>query len=209
MNFKDWRKRIAERNDITGQLAHLTKPSGIEDTKMNALDVLIKILNDECIEGSTTESGFICGNRRAVCLQDAPLYSLAQNIYYEQKLKGDGKSKKIRYLGFGLSFSKPYVYKNNGRPVIYDRTEDAKKYLPENEWWRIVNLDLTDDDNFIDWTHEREWRVPDKFKFDLSEVSVLVPNENAYKKFLDECKNNDKDILDKVKSVINLGTLFY
>ena len=50
-----------------------------------------------------------------------------------------------------------------GRPVIYDKTISAKKYLPENEWWRIVNLDLSDEDRFIDWTHEREWRVPNDF----------------------------------------------
>ncbi|WP_034438785.1 hypothetical protein [Clostridium ihumii] len=205
MNFKDWKKRIAERNDITSQLVHLTKPSA----SMNALDVLIKILNDECIEGSTTESGFICGNKRAVCLQDTPLYSLTQNIYYEQKLRENDENRKIRYLGFGLLFSKSYVYKNNGRPVIYDRTEDAKMYLPHNEWWRIVNLDLSDEKNFIDWTHEREWRVPDKLKFDLSQVSILVPNAKVYKKFLKKCKDNNIDILNKVESVINLGALFY
>ncbi|MGV8979910.1 DUF2971 domain-containing protein [Clostridium sp.] len=202
----DWRNRIAERNDLTGTLVHLTKPANIEGVNLIALDVLIKILKDKCIEGSTTESGFICGNRKAICFQDAPLYSLTQNIYYEQKLLKSDKNKKIRYYGYGLLFDKPYIYNKNGRPVIYDKTDDAKGYLPDKEWWRIVNLDLSNAGRYIDWTHEREWRVPDLFKFELSEVVVLVPNDRSYKEFHKRC---DKDIIDKIRSVINLGVLFF
>lgn len=209
MKIKDWKKRIAERSDITGNLVHLTKPFISEDIKIDSLDVLIKILSDKCIQGSTTESGFICGKRKAVCFQDTPLYSLSQNIYYEQKLRKEDEERKMRYMGFGLLFDKPNVYKKNGRPVIYDRTEEAKKYLPESEWWRIVNLDLSDNDRVIDWTHEREWRVPDQFRFELSEVVVLVPNSTIYKKFIEKCDKSDKDIMNKIKSVINLGVLFY
>lgn len=54
------------------------------------------------------------------------------------------------------------MYKKGGRPVIYDQTIEAKKYLPESQHWRIVNFDLSNDDRLVDWTHEREWRVPDE-----------------------------------------------
>ena len=206
MKEEDWLKRIAERNDVTGQLVHLTKASDEDGIEVDALDVLIKILNDKCIEGNISKSGFICGNRKAICFQDAPVYSLTQNIYCEQKMRMGENEKKIRYMGYGLLFSKPYVYNKNGRPVIYDRAEDAKKYLPKEEWWRIVNLDLSNHDNYIDWTHEREWRVPDVFKFELSEVAVVVPNEDIYKKFYEIC---DKAIIDEIKSVTNLRILFF
>ena len=45
------------------------------------------------------------------------------------------------------------------RPVIYDDPNIAKQYLKSNEYWRIVNLNLSNDNNFIDWSHEREWRL--------------------------------------------------
>ena len=177
MNRDKWKKRIAERTDVSGHLVHLTKAND----EISAEKVLMKILEERVINGSTTDSGFICGKKAAVCFQDAPLYSIAQNIYYEQKLRKEKEESKVRYTGFGLLFTKIYVFKKDGRPAIYDKTISAKKYLPENEWWRIVNLDLSDEDRFIDWTHEREWRVPNSFEFELSKVHVLVPNEKAYK----------------------------
>ena len=210
MKFDIWKKRVAERNDITMHLVHLTKDAKIDDIKYNALDILFKILKEKQINGSTTESGFICGNTKAVCFQEAPLYSLAQNIYYEQKYRAENPNTKVKYLGFGLLFKKVYVFKKYGRPVVYDRTADAKKYLPESEWWRIVNLDLSKEDNIIDWSHEREWRVPCNFKFSLSEASVIVPNAKAYKKFMERCNNSEEEnILKKIRSIINLGDLFY
>lgn len=83
MNYETWKNRIAERNDLTSSLIHLTKASGSQ----NCFDVILQILDNRTLKGSTTESGFIVGNRPAVCLQDTPIYSLAQNVYYEQKLR--------------------------------------------------------------------------------------------------------------------------
>lgn len=203
MNKNEWKKRIAERNDMTTYLAHLTKPL---DDEIEVYEVLLKILKDRKLEGSG-EKGFIVGNTKAVCLQESPLYSLTQNIYYEQKLRKSEKVKKIRYLGFGLLFEKSFVFRNNGRPVIYDKTQEAKAYLPSSQWWRIVNLDLSNDDIIIDWTHEREWRVPNELKFQLKDVSVLVPNKKAYKKMIKICKEENIDLINEVRGIINLQDL--
>lgn len=203
MNKDEWKKRIAERNDMTTYLAHLTKPS---EDGTSVQKVLLKILKDKKLEGSG-EKGFIVGNMKAVCLQESPLYSLTQNIYYEQKLRKGEKTKKIRYLGFGLLFEKSFVFRNNGRPVIYDKTQEAKDYLPSNQWWRIVNLDLGNDDIIIDWTHEREWRVPNELKFELKDISVLVPNKNAYKYMIKICKKEGIDLINEVRGIINLQDL--
>ena len=35
-----------------------------------------------------------------------------------------------------------------------------KSILPSDEYWRIVNYDLSDNKYMVDWTHEWEWRVP-------------------------------------------------
>ncbi len=87
--FSDWKERISKRSDITGMLTHLTRPSVISN-QMNekeinraSIDNLLCILKDKCINGSTTQSGFIVGNTPAVCFQDAPLYGIIQNIENE------------------------------------------------------------------------------------------------------------------------------
>lgn len=205
-NLDEWLKRRTQRTDISGSLVHLTKPSD----KLNVWDILMQVLESECLIGSTTESGFICGSTPAVCLQDIPLYSAAQNVYYEQNLRKQTNSSKIRYLGVGVVFKKPDVFLKGGRPVIYEKIKVAKSILPRDEWWRIVNLDLSNSSQFIDWTHEREWRVPNNLTFNLSEISVVVPSGEAYKCFVQKCKAyTQKDILSEIRSIINLGDLFY
>lgn len=38
-------------------------------------------------------------------------------------------------MRFGLRFSKDFIFKNGGRAVIYNKTDDAKKHLPISEYW--------------------------------------------------------------------------
>lgn len=179
MKRKEWKQRIARRSDMTCNLVHLTKDGIVDGKEVEAIDILIKILKEKKIVGSTTESGFIVGSKRAVCFQESPLHSLAENVYFEKNLFENGKSSKERYSAIGLLFDKPLVYKAGGRPVIYDKTSEAKEYLPDEQWWRIVNFDLSNDENFIDWTHEREWRVPEEFTFNLEDVTIVVGQLNA------------------------------
>jgi hypothetical protein len=202
----DWKARIAQRSDLTLGLVHLTRDQG--DTK--AIDVLLNILEAKKLRGSDTSSGFIVGNTRAVCFQEAPLYSLAQNIYTEQEYRKKNNAAKVRYLGFGLVISKRFAYGKGGRPVIYDRTADAKIYLPKSEWWRIVNFDLGNKDAIIDWSHEREWRIPGDLEFHLSDVAIIVPNAKAYQKFAEKCEDRKGgSILSSVNGIVQLGMVFY
>ena len=55
MDYKEWRNKIAERSDITGYLIHLTKGREIEDKKLGAIEMLVKILTEKKLNGSTTE----------------------------------------------------------------------------------------------------------------------------------------------------------
>ena len=171
MNFDEWRERYKNRNDISSRLTHLTKGDTLEEAFAN----LIKILEDKTLIGSTTSSGFIVGNRPAVCLQEAPLEAIAENLKYEMKLRIETKSK-IRYLAFGIRFGKGFVFHKGGRPVIYDEKEKLKEILPQNEYWRIVNYDIKNINNMIDWSHEREWRVPGELEFDYKDIEVIVPS---------------------------------
>lgn len=212
MNDKEWGKRISHRTDISMGLVHLTKGDG----ELSPLAVLMKILEEKTIVGSTNKMvdghprGFICGSDPVVCFQDVPLYSLSENILWEQQLHSQVPESPIRYAPFGLRFDKRYIFRNDGRPVIYEKTNIAKSFLPEDEYWRIVKLDLENDDNIIDWTHEREWRIKGDFHFELSEVEILLSDQYSLKKFYKYCKENDmENLLNEIKGIVILKSLLF
>lgn len=193
-----WRHRYSERTDLATGLVHLTKPS----SKAKLIEVMYKILDECTLLGSITEKGFIVGKDRAVCFQDAPVHSVSQNCWFEQKLRESGEQVKKRYVPSGFLFHKQNVYKKGGRPVIYDKTADAKKYLPESEWWRIVNFNIDNDKAFVDWTHEREWRVKGDFSFRRKDVTLLFTKSATYKKFIDLCDSKENPLYKQVAGVI-------
>ena len=212
MNNKEWGERISHRTDISVGVVHLTKEAG----ELNALEVLMKIIEEQTIVGSTNKTvdghprGFICGNDPVVCFQDVPLYSLSENILLEQQLHKKKPELPIRYAPFGLRFDKRYVFRNGGRPVIYEKTDIAKSFLPEDEYWRIVKLDLENNDNIIDWTHEREWRIKGDFHFELSEVEILLSEQSSLKKFNKYCKEkNMENLLNEIKGIVVLKSLLF
>jgi hypothetical protein len=193
-DYKQWKDRIASRSDITGMVTHLTKPpgdtTGMSEEEIDVLAVrnLIKILEDSVIFGSTTDSGFIVGRTPAVCFQEAPLYGLVQNVEHEYRRRTENPAERRRYCGIGLAFSKWYVFTHGGRPVLYEQTSVAKRILPETEYWRIVNIDLTiGGDACIDWTHEREWRLPGDFNFTRKFAHVVLHDARCWKYFIENC----------------------
>lgn len=212
MNVKDWRERISRRTDISMGLVHLTKGNG----EHNAFKVLMKILEEKTIQANTSKvvdgriQGFICGNNPVVSFQDVPLYSVSENILWEQELRSRNPKSPIRYEPFGLRFDKRYIFRNGGRPVIYENTETAKSFLPENEHWRIVKLDLENDDKIIDWTHEREWRIKGDFHFELNEVEIILSNRLGLTAFNKYCKKNQMDnLLNEVKGIVVLSSFIF
>lgn len=200
----DWEKRIAERNDMSTSLIHLTR----ENSTQSVVNVLYNILKDKKIKGSTT-SGFIVGNEKAVCFQDAPLYSICQNIFFEQKKRKQDRNYKLRYRAIGLLFDKQYAYKKGARPVIYEKTDIAKTFLPPSEHWRIVNFNLESDSSIIDWTHEREWRVKGDFEFELSDVTIIVIKQNQIKKLISKFKEEGIDLMNEINGIVTLEHLLY
>src|SRR5476649_2881984 len=123
-NYKKWKSRMSDRQDLSSSLVHLTRAAEIGGEKMSSVDVLLRILRENKIIGSTTEKEFIRGSKSAVCFQDAPLYSIAQNLKFEKELSNEQHTRH-RYSGCGLVFSKYKLFQNGCRPVIYDRVDEG------------------------------------------------------------------------------------
>lgn len=189
---------MKSRNDMSSRLIHLTRGKNDDE----AFENLWKILIDKKIKGSGS-GGYVIGATKAVCLQELPLTAIVENLLYEDSLND-----KIRYSPFGIRLSKPFVYKKGGRPVIYENSTLMKNYLPESEYWRIVNLNLTDKESCMDWTHEREWRVPEKLRFSYGCIEVIVKNGKYYRKLVERCISEDRmDILTEIRGIVTLNSI--
>ena len=130
------------------------------------------------------------------------MYSIIENLLYEETLGG-----KIRYSWFGLRFGKVAMYKKGARPVIYGRTEELKRILPPDEYWRIVNM-YFETDNPVDWSHEREWRICGDYTFEYDEIEILVKNDIYYKKFIERCIAESKmEMLKRIHGIVPLNTV--
>ncbi|MDQ2747022.1 MAG: hypothetical protein M3T96_07175 [Acidobacteriota bacterium] len=199
---------MSGRQDLSSSLVHLTRKVENEETTMSAIDVLIKIIREKKLTGSDPRKAFIHGNQKAVCFQDAPLYSIAQNLAFERKFSRENKTRH-RYSGCGLVFSKYYIFQSGGRPVIYDKPEDAKKYLSsEADYYRIVSFDMSNPDNVVDWSHEREWRLAGDFEFRADWVAILLETRTDYKEFISKCSLPENvEILGQVCGIIVLDAL--
>ncbi|WP_367567182.1 hypothetical protein [Lacrimispora sp.] len=203
MNITSWRERITERHDMAARITHLTRGNDSNE----AFDNLWKILIERKIQGSTTSSGFVVGNKKAVCFQELPLTAISENLLYEDFLRKEGG--KVRYSPFGLRFNKRDVFCKGGRPVIYGDTVLLKTQLPSDEHWRIVKLDLDDINNVVDWSHEREWRIPEDYVFTYNRTEVIVESDDYYKKFVNRCLSENKsDILKNINGIITLNSVY-
>lgn len=206
-NEREWKKRLAERSDMSSGLTHLTRES---DLHGDVEGVLLKILCEKRLAASDPRVGLICGGQNAVCFQDIPLYSICQNVFYEQKKREENSYYKLRYRALGLMFDKSYAFSKGARPVVYDKTEDAKAYLPSNEWWRIVNLNLDNSNQIVDWTHEREWRHLGDFSFELSQVTLLTINMATVNSLNERYKAvYGVDLISQLKGIVTLDNILF
>lgn len=185
------------RSDLTSRLYHMIK-EGDENDSSFSLNILCKILKEKCLIGSSTESGFICGDRKAVCFQDVPLRNQVENYVFYRMFKDDYPYRK--YSLFGIGFDKRYLYDLGCRPVLYESLKKAQDLVKPNEYWRIVNLNYSKDYT-VDWTHEREWRLPveEKFNFDLNKATLVVPNRRYLEMIRDIL---GREVIEEIGSIV-------
>jgi hypothetical protein len=149
---------MANRFDISQRLIHFTNGGSESD----AFARLRAIIRERRLMGG---SRMIKGSYRCVCFTEAPpaAFELVSQFPF------------VRYSQFGLMFDEAWIYERGGRPVIYQ--SDAEfAVLPEDLRWRHVRFEPIGD-QIVDFTWEREWRVPcDALDFTPEAAVVVVPN---------------------------------
>ena len=82
-------------------------------------------------------------------------------------------------------FQKHDMWILSARPAIYDADYELVK---ESKRWRVVRTDLTAD---VDWTYEREWRLPDQYKLNYPNVMVFFAQDERYRdEIINYCREN-------------------
>lgn len=185
------------RPDFSNYLAHFTKDSELsvnEDSNavwsykdMNAQEKLISILESKVIKASSMP----WTNARAVCFTECPWSSLMAHT--------------TRYSAYGIGFSKKIVYAKNGGPVYYMRPDHYNEQMQDNTFVKHVLPFITPfapeyrprrmKEMFpqtVDYSHEREWRVPHDFPFKYKDISFIILSD------YDDMAKFPKDLKDAI-----------
>lgn len=149
------------RLDISDFLVHYTK--GTE-----AVAAFRNIVDGGAITGGR---GHIKGGYQCVCFTESPVHAIRDILLRRSKCE-------LKYEPFGIAVSKPWLFEQGGRPVIY-QAEDEFAALPENLRWRHVTYDPVRRPP-ADFTWEREWRIKtDSLSINPRDACLIVPSVDA------------------------------
>jgi hypothetical protein len=84
----------------------------------------------------------------------------------------------------GIGFRKEFVFQCGGLPVVY-QPRGRLSDLIDSAHWRHVDFELS---GGIDYTWQREWRVPTKeFRFEREDVILVIPDVTEFVEELWHC----------------------
>lgn len=188
------------RPDLTPYIVHFTKNSKKENDR-SAFDNLVRILKKGKIRGSDSQKGFIKGPNRAACFMDVP-FSAMKYVINPNKTNPD----KPHYEPYGIIIHKSFAYERGCRPVLYLSDEEKKRLnIPKDELWRVVRFELQND-GWISWIHEREWRCCGNFHLPSNPV-VLVKTTKKARKLSDEIRSKPSRFKSIPRSIIPLSVI--
>jgi len=164
------------RFDISPQVIHFTKGRDDEDAFGN----LCSILEAGEIFGA---EGNIRGGFTCVCFTEAPLAALGEGLVNDVAYS--------KYSAFGVMFDKRHIFALGGRPVIYQSGVEYDA-LPEELRWRHMRYE-PDQEDVVDFTWEREWRVPAGSVQISAEVAGIVVPDDAWAQRLIEAHTEQQD----------------
>jgi hypothetical protein len=161
-----------KRIDSTHYLYHWVKAEPhTQDKRVDyeyAFNVFIKILSDGMlIHGDTIKTG----GDRCICFTESPEYFSHRD--------------RSKYQPFGLKFHKTDIFELGGRAVIY--TPDYEKALIHSSlMWRYMRHDplaISDRTPYgVDFTWEREWRLPSPEILISGARAIIVPDQEFYER---------------------------
>src|SRR6267142_3236156 len=200
--------KIMPRPDFSDYVAHFTKDAEPFSAKDHAGDASVKKINGTAFERliAILKSQTIIATRmpwtnlHAVAFTECPWGSLLDHTK--------------QYSAYGIGFKKAHLFAAGGGPAIYlrpDLHEKQKGFKSEQkpEWKgfdsRLYAFVTPFCPNYasaeykekhgaktgtVDYSHEREWRVPHDFSFKLAQIEfVVVPNYESVAKFPKELKD--------------------
>ena len=163
---EDLAKRIRlVRRDMSSLLFHFTRASA----EASAMTVLDRILRDGKLQGTGKwTEGLNC-----VCFTEAPIPEFAA-IFSLVEIAASG-DQRPRYEPYGIAVTKEWLFRQGGRPVIYEHVTAFDTYA-DAQRYRLVPFDPQAG---IDFTWEREWRIRiDQLVLDPKNTLVVVPTAN-------------------------------
>ncbi len=177
------------RPDQSQYLVHFTKGA-------SAFDNIASILNDKFIRAGKLP----WTNLPAVCFTECPWPSLIKHAE--------------SYSPYGLGFTKPHIFAAGGGPAYYVRADHFKKQQWDSHVLALATPFWPDyrpealrgaqhlGGKTIDYSHEREWRVPHQFLFEHSDIQFVVlrsyEDMARFPKPLKDAIGRDKFILVEV-----------
>ena len=160
------------RRDMSSLLFHFTRSSGGE----SALSILRRILQDGRLLGNGKwTDGLDC-----VCFTEAPIPEFAA-IFSLVEIAASAEQRP-RYEPYGIAVTKEWLFRQGGRPVIYEHASAFGTYATAQHY-RLVPFDPQAG---IDFTWEREWRIrATHLTLDPTSALVVVPTANQAFQLMD------------------------
>jgi hypothetical protein len=162
------------RPDFSEYLAHFTKTSRSGGKLITATDRLVSILTS----GTINAGSLPWTKRPAVCFTECPWSSLLSHAK--------------QYSAFGIGFKKPTIFAHGGGPAYYVRADhffhqkwDPSIYSFVTPFWPSYRPTTIPNPigptgkpalagKSIDYSHEREWRIPQDFSFSPPDVEFVI-----------------------------------
>ena len=191
----DWQELTESRNVGSIYLTHLIRGRSDNDS----YNTLLKILESGFLRASFSKrSGHntVKGDKEVVCFQDTSFDEMNEVITGEKWIEHEQI-----YREFGIQISKELLFRDGARPVIYDKANEIMELIDESIYWRVVNLDLNIATwQYVDWTHEHEWRIPGDVMLESVDFRVIVKTEEYKKRLIHE--PGMKKLIKKPKNII-------
>ncbi|MGU3521815.1 hypothetical protein ACLBW2_01735 [Enterobacteriaceae bacterium C23F] len=156
-----------KRVDSTSYLYHWVKSEPHHKIQHidheNAYTTFMKILHDAYIKHGDV---YKTNGERCICFTESPEYFMHRD--------------KSKYQPFGFKFYKKQIFALGGRAVIY-APDYERDLLPQSIIWRYMRHDpfaISDRSPYgVDFTWEREWRLPEPELYVQEALSIIVPDK--------------------------------